>query len=154
MSATGILSVNLHGLQGRATKAQRIMGQLERQLLTRRMIADNLFCGNCGYNLRTRPTIGICPECGHEYDARPVSMQGILLDDDISFPFAELAGMLALSGLGLGALYAAVYRGVEWMYVPGGMFTLLGVIYVGQTFRKTARYLHHRRLLHDAEDDE
>lgn len=136
-------------------KAQRCwMGQLERQLLTRRTIAGNLFCGTCGYNLRTRPTVGVCPECGKDYDARPVSMHNILLDDDVAFPFPAVGGMLACGLLGAGFLHAAYNHGTDWAYVPGAMFAFLSILYAWHTWRNTARYIHHRRLLHDVDDDE
>jgi hypothetical protein len=55
-----------------------------------RLITGSVYCGRCGYNLRTRPYIDRCPECGGEYNARPLVMRGIFTAYDVAFPFEEI----------------------------------------------------------------
>ena len=60
------------------------------QYLDRR-ITSSVFCGNCGYNLRTLPYTYQCPECGQDYNARPLEMRGIFSPQDVDIPFGDMA---------------------------------------------------------------
>ena len=57
-----------------------------------RLIGGSVYCGNCGYNLRTLPYTYRCPECGHEYNARPLTMRGIFLARDAAVPMSDILG--------------------------------------------------------------
>lgn len=63
-----------------------------------RRINATVYCGRCGYNLRTLPYVYTCPECGNGYNARPLVMQGIFAPQEINFPFRDY-GMVLLGGL-------------------------------------------------------
>lgn len=62
-----------------------------------RMILRSLYCGRCGYNLRTLPYIYRCPECGNEYNARNLSMKGIYRPNEVEIPFGDF-GLFLFSG--------------------------------------------------------
>ena len=126
------------------------MGILEQQTMTRQTIAVNLFCGQCGYNLRTRPIIARCPECGQPYDARPTNMEGILLDKEIRFPFGAWGMFLVCLALGAACMGGAVITQTRWSYIPTGVFVLLAIAYIVLAVRRTTRYWRHRVLLREA----
>lgn len=73
-----------------------------------RMLTLSTYCGDCGYNLRTLPYIYKCPECGNEYNARPLLMKGIFIPYRDDPPFRDLLGIvgfaLATAVIGYGAL--------------------------------------------------
>lgn len=123
------------------------MGILEQQTLTRQKIAVNLFCGQCGYNLRTRPIIARCPECGQSYDARPTQMLGILLDEDVRFPASAWGLFVLCLALGAACVGGALVTQSLWSYAPAAAFVILALAYVILAVRKTARYWRHRSLL-------
>ena len=68
-------------------------GELERlsaELYADRIIVTSLYCAQCGYNLRTLPYVYRCPECGSDYNARALKMDGIFFPDLGFFPFGDL----------------------------------------------------------------
>src|SRR5262245_47063510 len=66
-------------------------------------ISHTLYCGVCGYNLKSLPYVYNCPECGNAYSARALSMRGIYRPGDDTFPAARIitAGFCGLIGTGL-----------------------------------------------------
>lgn len=64
-----------------------------------RRISGSVYCGNCGYNLRTLPYAHACPECGNEYNARALSMKGIFLPHEMSVPVGETLGTLVFAAV-------------------------------------------------------
>ncbi len=98
-----------------------------------RRIAHAVRCGRCGYNLKTLPYIGQCPECGNEYNARPMSMKGIFNACEGGFPFRSFFGAFvgaagavvmaswALDPLDLvGLLLTAIFLWMALMYFWSG----------------------------------
>jgi len=85
----------------------------------RGVITGDVYCGNCGYNLKTLPYVYRCPECGSEYCARRLFPRGIFYLSRSSFPYGELIafaitvliavslGYAALRGFSLGLLNRA-----------------------------------------------
>lgn len=59
-----------------------------------RRIGGTVYCGNCGYNLRTLYYVYRCPECGQEYNARPLVMKGIFLPQYTSPPWTDMAAVV------------------------------------------------------------
>ena len=70
-----------------------------------RLITGSIYCGQCGYNLRTLPYVHTCPECGNQYNARPLKMEGIFLPQEAQIPWGDLvaAGFCAGGALLFGA---------------------------------------------------
>ena len=123
------------------------MGILERQLLTRQTIQSDLFCAKCGYNLRTRPTIGRCSECGNEYNADPVRMTGILRDEDLEFPVAAWGLFLLSGGLGAAFIYARVSWKLAWSLAPAVFMILLAVGFAIVAVVKSRVFFRHAALV-------
>ena len=69
---------------------------------TDHIITGSIYCGSCGYNLKTLPYVYTCPECGNEYNARPLHMHGIFTPHAIEFPFGASVGAMACT---LGAVF-------------------------------------------------
>ena len=53
--------------------------RLSDDIYKNRRITGLVYCGTCGYCLKTLPYVYQCPECGGSYNARPLSMQGIFM---------------------------------------------------------------------------
>ena len=64
-----------------------------------RTITGSIYCGNCGYNLRTLPYAYTCPECGKGYNARPLKMEGVFLPQDTYFPASDTAATLLCAAI-------------------------------------------------------
>ena len=55
-----------------------------------RIILTSVYCGGCGYNLRTLPSTYRCPECGAEYSTRARKMKGIFNPNESEFPLRDV----------------------------------------------------------------
>lgn len=127
------------------------MAKVGDDLVHARGVVGDTFCGTCGYNLRTRPLLGRCPECGSGYDARPHHPCGVFRPQDIRIPALPLAwGVLCLA-LGGPLLYLAVDRRVTLAYIPAVPLLLLGLAYLWNAGKGLARYLRYRALVRHIE---
>ena len=86
---------------------------------TDRRIRSSVYCGRCGYNLRHLPYIYQCPECGQEYNARPLSMKGIFSPHDVYFPAFDVAILVLLGPLAFSFIYGGVGNGSRTMVFFG-----------------------------------
>jgi len=93
---------------------------------TDRLITVSLYCSRCGYDLYRLPYIHECPECGQEYNARPLSMKGIFMPYQAEFPVRELA-VAAVCGFG-----AMIMLGSGWN--PPDIWRLLFGVTLGACF--------------------
>ena len=118
---------------------------------TRRVVLEtDLFCGKCGYNLRTLSIFGRCPECGNEYDARPIRMEGLLLGQDIGFPFEEILGAVLCGLVGVPILlHGTMDMGRGW-YAAAAPFVIMLVAFVYGVIRKLGKLLCYRSLVRTA----
>lgn len=66
-----------------------------------RRIAGSIYCGACGYNLKTLPYMYRCPECGTEFNARPTVMKNIFTPMEARAPILDFLGAVALLGMGV-----------------------------------------------------
>ena len=123
------------------------MAHVGRELVQDAGIIRSTFCGKCGYNLRTRPTIGRCPECGNDYDARPQGMQGIFLPQDIRWPWGALGLFLLSSALATPLLTVPSWIGKTWVTVVGLLLAAFAVLFLSSAIRQGRRMLSYRKLL-------
>ena len=132
------------------------MAKIEQEILFDRGLQFDLFCSKCAYNLRTRPPLGICPECGNEYDTRPLHRKGILLPHDLKLPYQAFAGMLLFTGIAIVGFYFGLVEDVVWAYVPAVVFLAFAFVCGKATFSRVMTYVRHRELLRTAysTDDE
>jgi hypothetical protein len=101
------------------------MARTGRELEQARGIDRDVFCAQCAYNLRTRPSVGRCPDCGGEYDCRPMRFKGILMPADLKFPFGNFFWAGISGVLGLFLLMAAVNEGAYLGILAGPAHCLL-----------------------------
>lgn len=89
--------------------------RLANEAYTDRRITGHAYCGRCGYNLRTLPYIYRCPECGQEYNARPLVMKGIFLPAQATVPVQDLFATALWSVAALVFLYNAINPLNKWL---------------------------------------
>jgi hypothetical protein len=115
-------------------------------------ITASLFCGTCGYNLRGLPYSGVCPECGHRYNACDHRLTGIFLPNAVPFPGSDLACTVLSFGMaGLLALIAMSERGA---IVPAIAFAGFGVAFAYFTWRKARLFVRAQRILRRIEREQ
>jgi hypothetical protein len=120
-----------------------------------RSIERSLYCAECGYNVRGLPVIGVCPECGHRYNARRHKMTGIFRPHALALPISEV--LSALLSLGVAAVFAAwAVQSPEqgWAFLPVLVFGVLGALFVRVSYLKLARYVHLRNLVRRIREEE
>ena len=66
------------------------LDRLSDDVYLNRRITASTYCAHCGYNLRTLPYVYHCPECGQEYNARPLHMKGIFVPADHEPPVGRI----------------------------------------------------------------
>ncbi|HUU84893.1 MAG TPA: hypothetical protein VM243_15445, partial [Phycisphaerae bacterium] len=97
--------------------------RLAEDILADRVIIGNTYCGRCGYNLRTRPYSGRCPECGGQYNARPLRMQGVFDARLVVFPASDIFAALFTLGLGAWMILSGIQPMSEWHLFWGAVST-------------------------------
>jgi len=131
--------------------------ELERiadDMYLQRGIRESLYCGNCGYNLRTLPHIYRCPECGNEYNARPLKMRGIFLPYEVEPPIGDAAATV-FCGLATALLfYYAVSRGDAGLLVISMVFVAMLVVFSVKFTRRLTRFMKAASLLRRIKMDE
>jgi hypothetical protein len=126
------------------------MSKIGEELFRQRGIDRDMFCAKCGYNLRTRPRIGRCPECGNDYDARPLGTYGILQAESVTFPF-DLC--LATGVCGIIAACCLVHALLEqkwWSYLIEVTFIVIFVGLFRATRRRIGEFIRHRSAVSHA----
>jgi len=121
-----------------------------------RGISHALYCGRCGYLLRGLPYQGTCPECGNQYDADPIRMEGIFLPTFPRFPLAYAAGLLVNGVLSIWLLAGAFNPFKSGQFYVGLLFTALSCVFGVQLCRRVGehfRYVDLVRRIHKHEQD-
>lgn len=109
-----------------------------------RRITSATYCGVCGYNLRTLPYVYNCPECGGEYNARPLVMKGIFLPVEGLVPASETWAVLVWAGIGY-AVYALSEKPIEqavWMVI--GVCAALCAISIRMAYTRWRTLIRHK----------
>lgn len=94
-----------------------------------RRIGGYVYCGQCGYNLRTLPYLYQCPECGQEYNARPLTMSGVYLPFQATVPVLDTLTVMFWAVVGVAMLYTGSRPLNEWLIALGAGSGVLAVIY-------------------------
>ena len=119
-----------------------------------RGISHALYCGQCGYLLRGLPYTGVCPECGNEYDADPLRMQGIFLPTYPRFPLAYTLGLLLNGVLSVWLVAGAFNPFKSGAFYAGLLFTGLSCVFgvqLGRCLREHFRHVDLVRRIHRQE---
>ncbi|HEY3244237.1 MAG TPA: hypothetical protein VGM03_12895 [Phycisphaerae bacterium] len=110
-------------------------------------ISDSTYCGTCGYNLRTRSYVGICPECGYRYNARPLKMENIFIPYGIVFPYSEVVSAALGIGLGIALVRGAISSGDASRATFGLIFAALGITFAVRAVLGVRQYRRARAVL-------
>ncbi len=105
----------------------------------------SLYCASCGYNLRGLPYSGVCPECGHRYNARDHRLTGIFLPRALQFPASDLVCALVSVAMTGGLIVWGLHR--RQVFLLATLFGVLAVFWVRFAVRRVAQYVHGRRIL-------
>ncbi len=124
--------------------------KLSDDIYRERRIIGSVFCGKCGYNLRTLPYVHTCPECGNEFNARPLHLTGIFQLYEAEFPFRDAASTVvcALGAvvLGLGAFKPPDPPDLIRLVITA-FFILCMMVFARLTFLAGRRYLLAWRII-------
>ncbi len=105
-----------------------------------RCISGDVYCGKCGYNLRTLPHAYTCPECGNAYNARPLTMKGIFSPHEMVFPSGALLTTIIL-GIIAGTLMPSAINGRDiGRTIVGFVVTALALAYLIHSIRRLRRF--------------
>ena len=113
-----------------------------------RRMAGTVYCGNCGYNLRTLFYVYRCPECGQEYNARPLVMKGIFLPQNLSLPFVELFAVVFCGPIAFVLIDGATQPFEPAGFIMGLVAAVLAVIYLRLAWGRLRMVLRTRVILH------
>ena len=118
--------------------------ELERiadEMYLQRGISDSVYCGNCGYNLRTLPYIYRCPECGNRYNARPLKRTGIFDPYEIEPPIGDIAATVFCTLLAALLVIPALKPLSQGRLLFGSLFVLLKVYFGFKAYWRLKRFL-------------
>lgn len=116
-----------------------------------RRIGGSLYCGNCGYNLKTLPYVYKCPECGNAFNARPLSMKGIFLPVDTSMPWSSALGALCFVTLTVVMLVRGLNPIDGFRIFAAVLCALVAVYHIWSGKRRLRRFLKYRFIARQIE---
>ena len=131
--------------------------RFEDDILFDRRITQSLYCGNCGYNLKTLPRSYVCPECGQQYNARRMPMKGIYFPHNVEPPFAQVAGTPVSATIAVALLIGAFNPLNRGRIIIGFIFAGIALCLAAQVYWRTQRLVKFRvlgRRLARQQDDE
>lgn len=132
--------------------------RIREEMFAGRRIADSVYCGRCGYNLRSLPYCYHCPECGSEYNARPLVMKGIHVPFVGGLPAVVGSFVKALIFLGITPIFAipAIYsRPIHSLAIVAAVLVAAtGVGHIVQGFDRAKRWLLTRTIARQIADEE
>ena len=111
-----------------------------------RTIMSSLYCGRCGYNLRSLPFIHACPECGNRYNARPLKMEGIFLPRTALFPAGDIVSFLFCTFVAVAIMIVGVKDQAPGWIPLGLPFVVLSILFSRRAFTQLGRCLRFRSV--------
>ncbi len=106
-----------------------------------RTLIHSVYCGNCGFNLRYATYVGRCNECGHPYNARPLTMKGIFTPAALLFPTADVLLALLCSVICFSTLRSALRPVNAWAIFLAVVAGLIAALYSILAVRGLLRFL-------------
>ncbi len=122
------------------------MERLADEQYKNRIITVSVYCGNCGYNLRMLPYIHTCPECGNQYNARPLKMKGIFMPHETYFPASDVAAVLLCAPVAFVLIRGGIKTVDQGRLILGGVFGVIMIVFMVQAYSRLVRFLKARAL--------
>lgn len=120
------------------------LGRLAEDTYRDRIITGSVYCGKCGYNLHTLPYVYNCPECGSDYNARPLIQKGVFKLYEAHLPGGDIFTTLLCA---LITTYL-VWTGVSPLNVAriwlGSVFFVLGAWYAMKAWSGLRQFVRAR----------
>ncbi len=117
------------------------------EIYTDRLIRGSVYCGTCGYNLRTLPYVYQCPECGQRYNARPLTMKGVFLPQQAEPPVSQVLFLLVCMAAA-GVLFFDAFTPPDiWRLLGGTLLTIFSVVECPKAWHSVRRYLLARAII-------
>lgn len=132
------------------------LDRLADEQYSQRRISNSTYCDNCGYNLRSLPYAYTCPECGNEYNARPLKMIGIFEPYMVEFPFGDIVATVLCGAIGGSMIYGSASQLQSPRLLFGIAIAVMSLVFSVKSFRRMLRYLKARSITRriEAEDFE
>ena len=134
--------------------SNRELDEIAEDTYHNRRITGSIFCGRCGYNLRTLPHVYICPECGNRYNARPLKMKGIFFPRAVYPPFVDMALTGFFGVIAFLLLISALKPLDEGRLFIGVVFAVLTGLFAGRVAQKFQHFIKFRSLSKRIAEDE
>jgi len=107
-------------------------------------ITSSIYCGSCGYNLRSLPYMHVCPECGRRYNAIPRKMTGIFQPTAVEFPFGDVASTVLCGAMGVSIVWRS-WNPAEWGTLMMGIsFCVLTLFFGAKSVKRLVHYYRGR----------
>lgn len=124
------------------------------EVYTDRLIRGSVYCGNCGYNLRTLPYIYQCPECGNHYNARPLTMKGVFLPQQAEPPIGQVLFLFACICVAVVMFYGAFQPSDIWRLLGGTILTIFSVVECPKAWSNVRKFFMARAIIRRINRDE
>ena len=120
--------------------SNRDLDRLAEDIYKNRRISGSIYCGQCGYNLRTLPYVHRCPECGQGYNARPMSMKGIFNPADAGLPIGDMFAVIFWAVLAYLLIWAGLAPRQTGFLLAGAFPVIMCMIQLALMFRRFNRF--------------
>lgn len=120
--------------------------RFEEELHSDGRIHHSVHCANCGYSLRLQRYTGRCPECGKEYNARPLHMRNIFQADSDPFPVFGVSVVVSWTALTVWMIVGALTSRNSGLLFFGLIFLVMCGFMGAVELRKVRKTLHAYRI--------
>jgi len=124
----------------------RDVERLNDEVWTDRRIGHNVYCANCGFNLRHAPYVGDCHECGQPYNARPLAMKGIFSPHEAHVPVGEVLLSALCLFVGVSMIVGGARAQQDYAVFGGACFAALGAGWGWTAANRARRYFKSRAI--------
>ncbi len=122
-------------------------------MLSEQQLKYSVYCATCGYNLRHASYVGRCPECGSDYNARPLKLENIFVEGALRFPSSEVFIGLFCTLIG-GWLVPGAINPVSFLMLPiAVIMVLIGLAHLVTAYRRFIKYLRYRSILKRSQEE-
>lgn len=122
------------------------LGQRATDQYRDRLISGSIFCGKCGYCLRTLPYVYTCPECGNEYNARPLSQDGVFKPYEALFPFGDLLALIVCLPVAAVLLGWGIRAWLLVVVVFGVLYTGLAILFAVRFWQRIGMFIRAKSI--------